>query len=127
MYSLLKSVHVACAILTIAGFVLRGTWMWASSPLLEHRLTRILPHVIDTVLLLSGILMLAAVSRNPFVESWLNAKFAGLLVYILLGTIALRRGPTLTARVVAFFGALAVFAYIAGAALARSPASWAAF
>ncbi len=126
VYSLLKSVHIACAMLTITGFALRGFWMWTSSALLAQRITRILPHVIDTVFLLSGILMLVLASRNPFTESWLNAKFAGLVIYILLGTIALRRGPTLAVRAIAFFGALLVFAYIVGVALARSPASWAA-
>lgn len=107
--------------------MLRGYWMMTSSTLLERRMTRIAPHVIDTIFLLSGIAMLTISSLNPFTQNWLLAKFGGLILYIVLGMIALRRGPTLTSRTVAFIAALAVFGYIAGVALFRSPLSWAAY
>jgi uncharacterized membrane protein SirB2 len=58
---------------------------------------------------------------------WLLAKFAGLVVYVVLGAIALRRGATMPIRQVAFVGALSAFAYIVGAAVSKSPASWIAF
>ena len=92
--------------------------------LLTRRIVRVAPHVIDTVFLLSGIAMLIAVSLNPFTQSWLNAKFAGLLVYIALGMLALRRGPTPTIRRFAFVGALFVFTYVVGVARSHSPMSW---
>ena len=91
------------------------------------RLVRVLPHVVDTIFLLSGIAMLVMLSLNPLTQSWLLAKFAGLLAYIVLGMIALRRGPTLASRRLAFFAALIVFAYIVGVALAHSPWSWIAY
>jgi uncharacterized membrane protein SirB2 len=127
MYLLLKIVHIACAIASICGFLLRGYWMMTSSDLLRRKLTRITPHVIDTLFLLSGIAMLYVLSLNPFTQGWLVAKFAGLIVYILLGTIAIKRGPTLQIRMAAFVGAVSVFAYIAGVALSRSAASWLAY
>ena len=127
MYPLLKSAHMLLALVTISGFLLRGYWMINASPLLSHRLARAAPHVIDTLFLLSGI-ALVYLSSLPVMQSpWLLAKFAGLLVYIVLGTIALRRGPTTQIRLVAFVGALSAFAYVVGAAIARSPASWLAF
>lgn len=124
MYLLIKIIHIACAVATISGFVLRGVLMMKSSPLLQHKLARILPHVIDTVFLVSGISMLWMISLNPFTQAWMLAKFAGLVGYILLGTIAIKRGRTLRHRALAFVAALVVFAYIVGVALARSPASW---
>ena len=45
----------------------------------------------------------------------------GLVVYILLGTIALKRGKTLPVRITAFAGALATFAYVVSVALTRDP------
>ena len=123
-YLATKYLHTVVALLTISGFVLRGFWMVRESPLLEHRLTRIAPHVIDTVLLVSGVTMLAMLSLNPLTEAWLVAKFAGLLVYILLGTLAIRRGPTKETRIVALVAAVAVFAWVIGVALAKAPASW---
>lgn len=124
MYSVLKLVHIGCAILTIAGFVLRAYWMMISSTLLAHRVTRIAPHVIDSVFLLSGVAMLAIASLNPLSQDWLVAKFLGLIAYIMLGMVALRRGPSRNIRVIASIGAIAVFGYIVGAAISRSPLSW---
>lgn len=124
MYALLKNLHMIFAAATISGFVLRGYWMMTSSPLLQHRIARVAPHVIDTLFLLSGIGMLVVLSMNPLTQGWLMAKFGGLLAYILLGTIALKRGPTMRIRRVAFVAALSVFAYIVGVALSHSAASW---
>ncbi|MDH3747251.1 MAG: SirB2 family protein [Gammaproteobacteria bacterium] len=124
MYSALKLVHVACAVLTIAGFALRGYWMMMSSTLLAHRITRIAPHIIDSVFLLSGVAMLVLLSLNPLSQSWLVAKFVGLIAYILLGMIALRRGRTQSIRFIAFIGALLAFTFVVGVAITRSPASW---
>lgn len=109
---------------TISGFVLRGYWMMNQSSKLQLKVTRIAPHIIDTLFLLSGIALVSMLHLNAFSEPWLLAKFAGLIVYIVLGTFAIKRGPTLQIRIVAFVGALAVFAYIVGVALAKSPASW---
>jgi uncharacterized membrane protein SirB2 len=123
-YLLLKYLHTVAAIATISGFTLRGYWMLTESDRLQRRMTRIAPHVIDSVLLLAGAAMLWMLHLNPFSQLWLLAKFAGLFVYILLGTIALRRGPTMQTRSIAFVGAIAVFAYIAGVAMVKSPLSW---
>jgi len=127
MYMLLNTVHVVCAIASICGFMLRGYWMMTSSAMLQRKLTRIAPHMIDTLFLLSGIAMLYMLSLNPFTQAWLLAKFAGLIVYILLGAIAIKRGQTLQIRTIAFVGAVSMFAYIAGVALSRSVASWLAY
>lgn len=123
-YLAVKYLHALAAIIAIAGFVVRGFWMISGSPKLELSITRVAPHVVDSLLLLSGIAMLVMLSLNPFTQAWLMAKFAGLAAYILLGTIAIKRGRTQEVRVLAFVGALSAFAYIVGAALSKSPASW---
>lgn len=126
-YLTLKFVHMVAAIATISGFLLRGYWMLVESSWLQHRLVRTLPHVVDTIFLASGIAMLWILSMNPFLQGWLVAKFAGLLAYIVLGTIALKRGATRQVRTIAFVAAVSVFAYITGVALSKSPASWLAW
>lgn len=123
-YLLIKSLHMITGVATISGFVLRGYWMMTQSSKLQLKVTRIAPHIIDTLFLLSGIALVSMLQLNAFAESWLLAKFAGLIAYIVLGTVAIKRGSTLQIRIVAFVGALAVFAYIVGVALAKSPASW---
>jgi len=127
MYLLLKIVHIVCAIATISGFLLRVYLMLVGSALLQHKVTRVAPHVVDTLFLLAGIAMLVVLSLNPFTQPWLLAKFGGLIVYILLGTMAIKRGPTLQIRVLAAVGAVSVFAYIGGVAMTHSIASWLAY
>ena len=94
---------------------------------LQQRMTRIAPHILDTVFLGSGIMMLVLLSLNPLSQSWLLAKFAGLIAYILLGAVAIRRGSTRKVRLLSFVGALSAFTYVVGVALSKSPASWLAY
>jgi len=120
-YLALKHLHVACVVLSGLGFALRGWWMLNDSPLLRARLTRVVPHVVDTLLLGSALLMAWQSSQYPFAQGWLTAKFFGLLAYILCGTMALKRARTRGRRVVFLVLALLAYAYIVGVALTRNP------
>ena len=120
-YLFLKYVHVSCVILSGCGFVLRGVWMLADSPLLRQRWVKVFPHVVDTALLASAIALAIISSQYPLAQSWLTAKVIGLISYIVCGAIALKRGKTKTVRAVFFVVALLIFAYIVLVALNRSP------
>ncbi len=123
-YLLVKHVHVACAALSIAGFVLRGALMMRDSALLQAKFARIAPHVVDTLLLASAILLSWQSAQYPFAQGWLTAKLAALVAYIVLGTAALKRGRTKRVRIVAFALAVLVFAYIVSVALTRDPSGF---
>ncbi len=123
-YLALKHLHVTAVVLSITGFTVRGLLMLADSPLLQRRLVKVLPHVIDTVLLASAIAMAVISAQYPFVLPWLTAKFFGLLAYIVLGMMALKRGRTKAQRAVWFVAALAAFGYIVMVALTRHPLGW---
>ena len=119
-YIALKYLHLSCVVLSGAGFVLRGLWMMQGSPMLARRWVRVLPHVVDTVLLASAIALAVVIGQYPLVNGWLTAKVLGLAAYIVLGTIALRRGRTRALRVAAYCGALLVLSYIVAVALTKS-------
>jgi uncharacterized membrane protein SirB2 len=119
-YTTLKTIHIGAAAASIILFVVRGAWMLASPERLRRRWVRIVPHVIDTVLLASA-LWLAWQIGFAANARWLGAKIAALLVYIALGTIALKRGPTRGIRGAAFVAAVATFMYIVSVAFAKSP------
>lgn len=121
LYALIKQVHVAAVAISVSGFVARGILMLARSRCLEARWVRIAPHIVDTVLLASGVWLAWSSAQYPFVQSWLTAKVVGLLAYIAFGMVALRRGKTPTARGVFFVLALAAAAYIISVALTRDP------
>ena len=118
---LVKTLHITCAILTISGFTLRGFWMLRDSTLLTNPWVKVLPHIVDTLLLIAGILLAINIAQYPGTHAWLTAKVLGLLAYIVLGTIALKRGKTKTIRVGAWIAASLVFFYIVAVALTRSP------
>jgi len=120
-YELLKVMHVSCAFLSIAGFSLRGYWMITEDPRLRARPTRVLPHLLDTLLLASAIGMLLALRANPLAIGWLVAKIAALLLYIGMGMVAFRFGSTPTARTAAFAMALMTVFYIVTVAYTKSP------
>ena len=120
-YPALKFLHVACAVLSIAGFAARGVLMLRDSPLLASRWLRIAPHVVDTVLLASAIWLALLVGQYPFTHGWLTAKLLALVAYILFGTVALKRGRSKPVRATAFALALATVFYIVSVALTRNP------
>lgn len=127
MYLAIKHLHILCAALSISGFVLQGVWMMRRSPLLDHRVTRTLPHVIDTVFLGSAITLATMSGQYPFVAPWVTAKVVALVVYILLGATALRWGRTMRVRVLALLAAVLTFSWIVSVALSKNPAGFLAF
>lgn len=120
-YLALRELHRTAVILSLTLFALRGLWMLADSPQLQRRWVRIVPHLIDTVLLASAIGLTLILQQYPFVNGWLTAKMLALIAYILLGHIALRRGLTRSIRAVAWVAALATFGYIVSVALTHDP------
>ena len=120
-YSTLKHFHMGCAAASGSLFLLRGAWMMRASPMLQQRWVKVAPHLVDTALLVSALILAAWSAQYPFVQGWLTAKVLALLGYIVLGTIALKRGRTLAIRTGAFIGALVLFGYIVAVAVTRQP------
>ena len=82
---------------------------------------RIIPHIVDTVLLLSAVWLAVQFGFSPANSPWLTTKIIALLIYIGLGFVALRLGKTKQIRIVAWLIALLVFAYIVAVAFTKSP------
>jgi uncharacterized membrane protein SirB2 len=125
-YFALKQIHLICVALSYSGFFLRGIWMIRDSPMLGRRWVRVLPHIIDSILLASAVAMAVMIRQYPFVHAWLTAKVVALAIYIALGMIALGRGRNRPVRIAAWIAAQIVFAYIVLVALKRNPLPWAA-
>jgi uncharacterized membrane protein SirB2 len=120
LYLPLRFAHMTCAALSILVFVIRYIWMLRESALLQNRVVKIVPHIVDTLLLLSAIGLVAIVGFGPN-AAWLSAKIGGLIVYIVLGTLALKRGRTKGTRAVLGLLAIFVFAFIASVAHTHNP------
>jgi len=120
-YYSVKHVHVALAALSGVFFFIRGLWMLRGSQLAARPWARVLPHVIDSLLLLAALVLVVWSAQYPIQQGWLTAKLIALLLYIGLGTVALKRGRTRTIRAIAYCAALATFAYIAAVAVTKNP------
>lgn len=116
LYPALYLTHVATVILSIGLFLLRGLWILGGSGPRGGIVVRVLPHVIDTLLLASAIGLAVLLRQYPLDQPWITAKVVGLVVYIGLGTVALKRR-----KAWAFVLALLTFAYIVAVALSRNP------
>jgi len=124
MYLTFEYIHIFTVFLSLSLFVLRGVWMLADSAQLQRRWVRIVPHVIDTILLLSAIVLMVLIRQYPFVDAWLTAKLLGVLLYIGLGMIALKYGRSLPVRAAAWVAALLTFGYIVAVALSHDYLPW---
>jgi uncharacterized membrane protein SirB2 len=121
-YPQIRALHLG-AVLTSGGlFLVRGFLLnalgqgWAmAGPL------RIASYAIDTVLLGAAIALVFITRQYPFVDGWLTAKVVLLVVYIVLGSFALKRGRTRAIRIGFWLAALAVFGFIWSVAWAKSP------
>lgn len=116
--------HVTFVAVSILLFMLRGGLMLKGSPALGDPALRVLPHVVDTLLLASA-LWLASVMHLPFLQTpWLIVKVLGLLAYIGLGSVALRYGRSRRVRASAFVLALFTVSWIVSVAVLHHPAGF---
>ena len=118
---IIKTIHVVCALLSISGFVGRGILMIKGSPLLRARWVKVSPHIIDTVLLVSAIMLASQWGWSALQMPWLLAKIVALLIYIGFGMLALRPGHSQAIRMISWLAAIMTFAYIVSVAITKNP------
>ena len=120
MYLTLKHIHMTFVALSLLVFLVRGIWLFIDSAMLGRRWVKIMPHVINTILLASGIALALYLNMSPGDQPWLMAKIVGLIAYIGLGVVAFK-APSPTARRLLWVSTLVVFAYIISVAVSKSP------
>jgi uncharacterized membrane protein SirB2 len=120
-YLALRNLHIGCAVLTITLFVLRGALMLVNSPWQRNVVLRHLPHVVDTVLLTTALMLTTIIHQYPFAVDWLTVKVLLLVIYVVLGSLALKRGRTRAIRTTALVAALIVVGFLLSVARAHHP------
>jgi uncharacterized membrane protein SirB2 len=120
-YFTLKTIHQGAVVLSLAGFIVRGAASLQGAAWVRGRTAKTLPHLVDTVLLVSALLLAWQLRLTPGNAPWLTAKIVGLVIYIGLGVLALRPGRPLAVRASAWIAALVVFGWIVSVALTRNP------
>lgn len=120
-YLPLKAAHIGLVSASGLLFAVRGAAVLAGRRWAMLKPWRMLSYGIDTLLLGAGALLWWLLSLHPVHDAWLGSKLLLLLLYIVLGSLALKRGRTPGVRVASYVAALAVYLFIATVARAHHP------
>ncbi|MET0333403.1 MAG: SirB2 family protein [Rhizobacter sp.] len=120
-YTTLKLIHQGAVAVSVAGFFARGLASQAGAAWVSSRPAKTLPHIVDTVLLLSALALAWMLQLTPGQAPWLLAKLIGLVGYIGLGVVALRAGVPRGVRLAAWLGALLTVAWMVSVAITKQP------
>ncbi|HBE9179315.1 TPA: SirB2 family protein [Serratia fonticola] len=123
-YMALKHLHLSTVAISITLFVLRFFWKWRASPMINKRWVKITPHINDTVLFATGIALVVMFKLYPLLgmDSWLTEKLFGVIIYILLGYVALgKKTQSWNIRTLAFVLALGCLYLIVKLATTKIP------
>ena len=123
-YANLRFIHITCAVVSVSLFVVRATLQFQGHNWRTQIWLRVIPHFNDTVLLGAAVTLAMVSGQYPLEQNWLSAKVIALVVYIVLGWVALRSTVSLAARKVAFVAALISVGYLICVAHTRSPLLW---
>jgi uncharacterized membrane protein SirB2 len=120
MYTALKLLHVSCVTFSIALFILRWQLALYDSARPQQRWLKYLPRFNDSLLLAAAVGLMAVSGQYPWAQAWLAAKVLALLIYIGLGTLALR-ATRVCLRWGSGLAALTVALYIVSVAISKNP------
>lgn len=121
MYMAMKHLHMTLAIISILGFMVRGPLAINQHKLMQQKWLRILPHVIDTLLIISAVYLAWTLSAHPFNSPWIAAKIIALVIYIVLGAMVIKRRGSLTRQWFSYGLAILIFGYIVSVAFSKNP------
>lgn len=101
-----KHLHMTVALISVALFILRFGWTLAGSAQLNKKWVKITPHIIDTALLVLGVIMMMKLALNPFEQLWLGEKLLAVVAYIFTGYYTLKLARNRIMQVFGFLGAI---------------------
>ncbi|BDM65628.1 SirB family protein [Shewanella sp. NFH-SH190041] len=113
LYPAVKHTHLLLIAVSVLFFIVRFVLQMRRSAVMEKKFLKVAPHVIDTFLLLSGVLLCFMINQYPFVDPWLTEKIGAVAAYILLGVMAMQQDRGKLFRIFAFVGALGWLMYAA--------------
>ncbi len=115
-YPHIKLAHMTLVAASGALFALRGAAVLAGQAWPLRAPLRLASVAIDTALLAAGAALWSLLSLDPMRDAWLGMKLLLLVLYVALGTLALKR-----ARAVAYAAAIACFLFMVSVAIAHHP------
>lgn len=121
LYPLVRWTHIGLVVASGALFAARGLGVLLGSQWGMRVAVRRFSYLLDTALLGAALVLLHILELNPFAVGWLGTKIGLLLLYIVLGSFALKRARTQGARCGFYLASLACFAFMLTVARAHHP------
>jgi len=119
-YLKLRALHIACVYASVLLLLVRHVMNLRGMNWRKYAALRIVPHAVDTVLILAGVALSIAIQQYPFTQGWLTVKLIALVAYVALAAVALRKGQSQGVSRAAFFAAVVVFAFMISVARTHS-------
>lgn len=117
----LKYVHIVAVAVSFALFFVRGLWVMRSYPPPQEPWVRHLPHVVDTILVISALLVLWEKQSQGWPGEWLSVKLVCTAAFAILAFAVLRFARGLGIRILAWVGAIAIYLFITTVAVLHHP------
>ncbi len=121
MYMAMKHLHLTAIALSLLFLILQVVSHLLDSKMKDAKWLKILPHIINTVLILTAIGLCVSLAQYPFVHAWVTSKLIGLVAYVLLALVAVKWARTNAMRVFALIGAIAWLVLTGKVAISKAP------
>lgn len=119
MYMMAKHLHLTLIAVSVLFFITRYIWVMTDSAMMQKKWVKIVPHIVDTLLLISAMVLCVLLSQYPFATGWLTEKFIGLLLYIFFGLLALKIGKDKKIKTIGFVLAIGTIAFMGKLAVTK--------
>lgn len=123
-YPLLLKTHLGLVVTSVGLFSVRGLAALQGQGWPLRPGWRRASEGVDTALLAAGAGLWWLLQLNPLHTPWLGLKLGLLVVYIALGTVAMRNSASTAVRALCLLAAWLCVAFMASIALARHPLGW---
>ena len=120
-FLLLKYIHILCVAASFALFFIRGIWVMQSYPPAQERWVKVLPHIVDGLLIVSALGMLYMAPATTDYKEWMTVKLVLIGVYAFLVFFVGRMAKNRLQRFAAWLAALLVFLFITSIAVLHNP------
>lgn len=121
MYTGIKHFHLLLIGLSVGLFLIRFILSEMKSPILQKKWLKILPHIVDTLLIVSAVTLCVLIEQYPFVNAWVTEKLLALLLYVFMVTLALKMARTVFMKYIGLLGAISWVAFAGMVAVSKQP------